>query len=218
MRKILSILFMAIGVILLMLPFITDGIIRYYSKNSSIEGITYDDIEANNEREAVFDYSAVEDVDIASVISGALEFNLDFMVGIIEIPDLDINIPILKGINKANLTAGAATMKPEQIMGQGNYPLAGHNMRNKDLLFGRLMDIEIGSTIILTDKNIVYEYRVYDTQVVPDTATDMLSEEKSEERGKPIVSLMTCYHSSKTGKRFFALGELIDEYPVSEGK
>ena len=45
---------------------------------------------------------------------------------------------------------------------------------------------------------------------------EMLDNKRSEEQGKPIISLMTCYYSSKTGKRFFALGELVDEYPVED--
>ena len=62
----------------------------------------------------------------------------------------------------------------------------------------------------------VYEYRIYDTLIVPDTAMYMLEHDIAEERGKPIISLMTCYYTSKNGKRFFALGELVDEYPYRE--
>ena len=87
-------------------------------------------------------------------------------------------------------------------------------MKKKDLLFGSLMDIEIGSKVYVADGDKIYEYQIYDTLVVPDTAMEMLSDDKSDERDKPIISLMTCYFSSKTGKRFFALGELVDEYPM----
>lgn len=50
--------------------------------------------------------------------------------------------------------------------------------------------------------------------VVPNTALDMLLDEKADERGKPILSLMTCYYTSKNGTRFFALGELAKRYPA----
>ena len=60
-------------------------------------------------------------------------------------------------------------------MGKGNYSLAGHHMNNKALLFGGLMDIKKGSIIKLTNKTSVYEYKVYETLVVPDTQIDMIS-------------------------------------------
>ncbi len=63
----------------------------------------------------------------------------------------------------------------------------------------------------------IYEYEIYDTVVVPDTALEMLSDDKAKEKDKPIISLMTCYFSSKTGKDFFCIGgELVEEYPIED--
>ena len=213
-RKVFSILLILVGILFLFVPFLTEQIIRHYSKNSIMETVTVEEIEGNKERDVAFDYSLIKDVDISAAIDGVMHFDSDYMIGILEIPNINIRLPIYKGLTNANLVNGAATMKADQSMGQGNFTLAGHNMRNKNLLFGRLMDIEVGSRVILTDKRTIYEYSVYETQVVPDSATDMLLDEKADQRGKPIVSLMTCYHSSRTGKRFFALGELVDQYPA----
>ena len=151
-------------------------------------------------------------MDIMSVIRGSLNFDKKLVIGLLLIPDLNVDLPILKGITDANLMVGVGTMRKDQIMGKGNYPLSGHNMKNKDLLFGRLMDIKLGTRVIISDGQMVYEYEIYENRVVADTAMDMLLDQRAEERGKPIISLMTCYHSSKTGKRFFSLGELVDEY------
>ena len=163
-----------------------------------------------------FDFSAIQDVDIMSVIKGSLNFDKKLVIGLLLIPDLNMDLPILKGITDANLMAGAATMRKDQVMGKGNYPISGHNMKNKDLLFGHLMDIVVGTRVIISDGVMVYEYEIYENIVVPDTALDMILDKKADERGKPIISLMTCFHSSKTGKRFFALGELVDEYPYED--
>ncbi len=216
-RKIISIVLIIAGVFLLLTPFITDIIIKYQSKKISVDNLTAEDIERNNEAQVEFDFSSIEDVDINAAMNGAIEPDENFVVGEIEIPDLDIRLPILKGLTNSNLLAGAGTMKPEQTMGEGNYPLAGHLMKNKDLLFGSLMDIKIGSVVTITDKKNIYKYKIYDTVVVPDTAMEMLSDEIAEEKDKPIISLMTCYYSSKTGKRFFALGELYEEWAPKEG-
>lgn len=218
MKKTISIILIMVGIILILTPTIKNQIIKHNIKNKSeiVETITHEEIIQNIETDAEFDYEAIEDVDIASTIIGSINFDNKSMIGQLIIPDLDINLPILKGITNANLLAGATTMVPEQKMGEGNYPLAGHKMKQKNLLFGSLMDIEVGTIVYITDKKTIYEYRIYDTVVVPDTAMEMLDNNRADERGKPIISLMTCYYSSKTGKRFFALGELIDEYPVGD--
>ena len=225
MKKSIPVILIIIGIILLSTPFLTEGIIKYHKKNFAVEKITNEEMISNNiEINTIFDemdpgefdFSAIQDVDIMSVIKGSLNFDKKLVIGLLLIPDLDMDLPILKGITDANLMAGAATMRNDQVMGQGNYPLSGHNMKNKDLLFGCLMDIALGTQVIISDGEMVYEYEIYENIVVPDTALDMILDQKSEERGKPIISLMTCYHSSKTGKRFFSLGELVDEYPYEE--
>ena len=216
-RKAMSILLIIVGIFLLMTPFITNLIIKYQSKNISTDNLTAEDIEKNNEAEVEFDFSSIEDVDINTAINVVFEPDESLVIGELEIPDLNIHLPILKGLTNSNLLAGAGTMKPNQIMGRGNYPLAGHIMKNKDLLFGSLMDIKVGTIVTITDKKNIYKYKIYDTVVVPDTAVEILSDEEAEKRGKPIISLMTCYYSSKTGKRFFALGELYKEWAPRGG-
>ncbi|WP_313758072.1 class A sortase [Tissierella sp.] len=218
MKKKISIGLIIIGIILALIPTIKDKIIKYNIKNKSeiIEIITHEEIINNMENEAEFNYEAIDDVGTISTVIGAIKFDNKFMIGQLIVPDLDINLPILKGVTNANLLAGVTTMVPEQKMGEGNYPVAGHRMKQKNLLFGSLMDIEIGSIVYITDKETIYEYTIYDTVVVSDTAMEMLDNKRAEEKGKPIISLMTCYYSSNTGKRFFALGELTDEYVVED--
>lgn len=219
MKKALPVLLILIGIILVSIPLLTEQIIKYYNNGIAKEEITMEEIKSNikineGKEDIEFDFSVIQDIDIMSAIKGSMDFDRNLVIGILLIPDLDIDIPIFKGLTNGNLMAGAGTMRPDQSMGVGNYPLAGHNMRDKSLLFGSLMDINVGTKAIISDGNTVYEYEIYENIVVPDTALDMILDEKSKERGKPIISLMTCYYSSKTGKRFFSLGELVDEYPV----
>lgn len=62
---------------------------------------------------------------------------------------------------------GAGTAKPNQQMGKGNYTLASHKIFNSfngsiitNLLFGNLIYAQIGQSIILTDKDKSYEYKI----------------------------------------------------------
>lgn len=213
MKKVLSVLLIVLGIFLIITPFLSDQLIKCSSKRIPIDNITKEEIDINNSSIAEFDLSSINDVEIKTVLDASTSTSKKPVIGILEVPELGIKLPILKGVTDANLLSGAATMKPEQAMGYGNYTLAGHRMKNKNILFGRLMDIKKGTIVTISDKKEVYKYKIYDTVVVPDTAVEMLLDEKAEKRGNPIISLMTCYYSSKTGKRFFALGDLIDKYP-----
>lgn len=215
MKKGIGLVIIALGVILILLPYVPGEIIKLKSNSTVnyINDITVEELRENQQGEGDYDFDRVTDVGISSTLKASRKFDKKLVIGQLIIPDININLPVLKGLSESNMLAGAATMKKDQVMGKGNFSLAGHHMKRKDILFGRLMDIKKGSIIMLTDKKTVYEYVVYDTAVVPDTAVDMISDYKSEERGKPVISLMTCYYSSRTKKRFFALAELVKEYP-----
>lgn len=215
MKRILSLIFILMGVVLISIPYLNNQIIkRNISKSMDlVEQLSSEEILENELTDATFDYSSIRDVNIARVLTNTNEFDNKSIVGYISIDDLNVNLPILKGVTDANLLLGATTMVESQEMGKNNYTLAGHYIRDKKTLFGPLLDVEIGSIIKITNKRVVYEYEIYDTAIVPDTAMYMLEDKRADDRGKPIISLMTCYFTSKNGKRFFALGELIDAYP-----
>ena len=216
MKKTISTILIIIGVMLILTPFLSEEIIKYFSNNIVDDEISNEVLISNNSRdiEAEFDYNAIEDLDIMGVLRSSFQINKDLIIGTIMIPDLDLDLPIMKGLSDSNLMLGASTMKADQSFGQGNFSLAGHYMKNKDLLFGSLMDIELDTMVYVFDGKKMYEYEIYETLVVPDTALEMISDDKADEVGKPVISLMTCYFTSKSGKRFFALGELVDEYNV----
>ncbi len=215
MKKYISAFLILIGVLLIASPYITKLLVTNQVDKTVeiVEEITVEQIEENNQREAVYDYSAIRDVSTTTAVVNTARFEDENIVGQLIISDLGINLPVLKGVTDANLMAGAATMVPDIRMGAGNFSLASHYMKDPKLLFGNLLNAQEGMIIQITDKNTVYEYTIYETILVPETAIYMLDEERAEERGKPIISLMTCYYTSKNGLRYFALGELTDEYP-----
>lgn len=215
MKRLISLLLIVIGILLASIPFIKNQlIIQNVNKNMDIiEDISFEEIEKNELSEAIFDYSSVRDVSLATVINNRNKIDYNLLVGYISIDDLNIHLPILKGVTDTNLLVGVSTMKEDQGMGRDNYTLAGHYIRDKKTLFGPLLDIEIGTIVKISNKRIVYEYEIYDTVIVPETAMYMLEDNRASGRGRPIISLMTCYFTSKNGQRFFALGELVDEYP-----
>lgn len=215
MKKWISSILIIVGIGLIGAQFLPDILIKNRIKKTVevVEDITVEQIEENNKKEGVYDYSVIQDVDPASAITGTYQFEDENVIGQLIIEDLGIDLPILKGVTEPNMLAGAATMMPDIKMGEGNYPLASHYRKDPKLLFGNLLNAEEGMQVRITDKVNVYEYKIYETLLVPETAIFMIEEEQADKRGKPIISLMTCYYTSKNGKRFFALGELVDSYP-----
>ena len=218
MKKIFAYLLIIIGIIIMLIPTFTNFYLKSKVKESVKDVIEMEpiELEKNLDNEAEFDYSIIEDIEVTSTLLNENKANKDLIIGQLTIPSINLNITVFKGINNTNLLAGSATMREDQIMGQGNYPIAGHYSKNKNVLFGALMDVKVGDIIKLTDKKNIYEYKVYEASVVPDTAVYYIDDEISKIQEKPVISLMTCYYSSKTGKRFFAMGELNSSYPYEE--
>lgn len=217
-KKILGSLLIIGGCLFILSYFARDWLIEKKvtetAKNYSV--LKRKDLKINEEKEVEFRIEDIEDVSVFTGLKASLEDVSGNIVGKLVIPSLDIDLPLLKGTTNANLMAGATTMREDQKLGVGNYPIAGHIMPNKRQLFGSLMEISKGATVYVTDKERVYEYQVYETELVPDTAMYMIENKRSDEAGSPIVSLMTCYYSSKSGKRFFATGRLVRDFPIEE--
>lgn len=134
----------------------------------------------------MFDYSKVQDIDIAKVTRSRVK-NTANAIGAIAIPKVNLYLPILLGLSDDSLSTGAGTMREDQVMGKGNYPLAGHYMTAKGVLFSPIEDTKIGQKVYLTDLKKVYVYRIYMKRVVDPTAVWLVNNTKSN-----IVTLITC--------------------------
>ncbi len=218
MRKVFAGVLIVIGILLLLSPTIKDFFVvkKIDETVKVVEEYTPEVIKKNETNEAEFDFSIVEDISVTGTLINQNKVNMDLIVGQLVVPSINLNIPVFKGINNTNLLAGSATMREDQTMGQGNYPLAGHYVKDKDVLFGSLMDVKEGDIIRLTDKETIFEYETYEVKLVPDTAVYLIDNQESENIGNPIISLMTCYYSSKTGKRYFVMGELKESYAYTQ--
>lgn len=125
------------------------------------------------------------------------------MVGLIQIKDIGVVLPILKGTTNENLAYGATTYKQDQQMGKGNYILFGHHMRNESLLFGPLGKTKIGTEIILSDLSNEYIYTINEKKKIKDTDLN-----EADERDRSELTLITCDKAGLTEKRLLVRGEL----------
>ena len=136
--------------------------------------------------EASYDPEEVTSLNTEDII--AAQFSKDELaaVGVLSIPNLQINLPIFLGVGYNTMMYGSGTMKPDQVMGQGNYSLASHTIFDmqgsaiSDVLFGNLKNAQKGQKVYITDKEKVYLYTI-----------DKI-EQRSEEEGEVILD-----HSNK---------------------
>jgi len=153
------------------------------------------DIKVNQKKTATFDYAAVQSVSFEDILKSQMNRQNYPVIGDISIPELQINLPIFKGVDPNALMAGAGTLKENQVMGQGNYTLASHHIFDSfgysgaNLLFSPLMRAQKGQSVYITDLDKVYHYVIHDIQTVPETKGDVILDEP----GKKEITLVTCY-------------------------
>ncbi|MDU6797205.1 MAG: class A sortase, partial [Streptococcus agalactiae] len=137
------------------------------------------------------------------------------VIGGIAIPELEMNLPIFKGLNNVNLYYGAGTMKRDQVMGEGNYSLASHHIFGVDnankMLFSPLDNAKNGMKIYLTDKDKVYTYEIREVKhVTPDRVDEI-----DDRNGVNEITLVTCVDYDAT-ERIIVKGDLKDTTDYSK--
>jgi sortase A len=110
-------------------------------------------------------------------------------LGRIEIPKIEVSIPIVEGTGKAHLKVGAGHITGTSELGSiGNTALAAHRSHTYGKMFNRLDELEIGDSITITTDQGVYEYTVYEFLVVSPDDVSVLYHNNQER----ILTLITC--------------------------
>lgn len=156
------------------------------NQDAKISKISPEIIEKANKSKGDFDFSKVKSIDMAQIGKSTAN-NTAQTLGVLAIPGVKMRLPILKGLSDAAMSSGGGTMRPDQKMGKGNYPLAGHYMTNKGILFSPLERTKIGQKVYLTDLKKVYTYKIYYKKVVNPYAVWLVKNTK-----KKMVTLITC--------------------------
>ncbi|WP_236633569.1 class A sortase [Exiguobacterium sp. SH4S7] len=153
-----------------------------------------------------FDFETVEPLSWDDLLNVRNRFHDLPTIGMITIPDIDLELPILYGLDNENLAVGAGTMRASQQMGRGNYALAGHYTQSPTALFGPLHTIKTGTMIYVTDLTNTYQYRTEALETVPPTRIDVL-----DETTDATITLITCTFDAT--ERLIVKGELVQTTP-----
>ena len=161
---------------------------------------------------ATFDFEEVRSLSIVDILLAQVSKSSLPVIGSIAIPEVSLELPILKGVGREGLAVGAGTMKPTQVMGQGNYTLASHYYEGHDILFGPLYETEIGDIIYLSDMEYVYEYKLSTKEIIEATDIYIIDDVPHE----TLLTLITCAENGS--KRLAVRATFTKRYTLEDAK
>jgi sortase A len=106
-------------------------------------------------------------------------------LGVLRIPSVDLNVPVLEGTDDLALNRGVGHIAGTSALDQGgNVGIAGH----RDGFFRGLKDVHLGDKMDLYTENGNSRYVVDEIVIVPPEDVSVLTP-----RSKPTLTLVTCY-------------------------
>ena len=181
-RKIIGLLFVVIGISCMLFP------IYFYVQQGR-------EIEQLHQKLNLIQESDVTQIEKKEASLG--------QVMMLSIPSIDLYQPILETLSDDNLNVALTQIKEDQVLGSGNFTVAGHLSSVDGRHFNRLPEVQIGDEVsVLTDKQ-VYTFTVDSREVIEATDVDVLDDGDQSE-----ITLITCTPSGK--KRLAVKGYLVD--------
>ena len=189
-RKVVAGLLITAGIAIMVVPFFwrTTGEKQTEQLISEFERTLEDDQDEKKDVEE--EQTSISKEDEAILEEGGV-------IGIIEIPSIDIRYPVMEGTGSAVLNAGIGHIPETAGIGEsGNCVLCGHNGSRYGTFFTPLNQISIGDVVTIIDKKgQAHIYEVTETEVVNPYDNSI----KTQGEGKELT-LFTC--SQKGTMRF----------------
>ena len=114
------------------------------------------------------------------------------VIGYINIPKMNVDLPILLGANSSNMLKGAVHLTETSYPIGGintNSVIAGHRGYGRATLFRHIEKLEIGDEIYIKNFREELTYVVYDIKIIePDDVSEL-----KVKNGEDIITLITCH-------------------------
>lgn len=109
------------------------------------------------------------------------------IIGLIEIPSINISYPILENSSEELLKISVCRFSGPLPNRNGNLCIAGHNYKNS-MMFSKLYKLNINDSIFITDlNNVRLEYIIYEKFKVKENNIDC-----TKDTANPQITLITC--------------------------
>ena len=201
LRTILVLFLMVVGLALVFNRSIRNSVIAWNTNKYQVSKVDKKTLTKNKKAKVNYDFDSVKSISAQSVISSQMDAQDLPVIGGIAIPDLELNLPIFKGLGNTELSYGAGTMKESQVMGgENNYALASHHVFGVNgaskMLFSPLENAKNGMEIYLTDKNKVYTYIISEVKTVEPSDVAVINDTP----GAKNLTLVTCDDAEATNR------------------
>ena len=141
-------------------------------------------------QKALEDIQETGNMDGQDPLNSSLSLDEDDLYNTVKlyIPTIELNAPVLPKTTKEYLNIALTQIKKNQVPGQGNFTIAGHNSAVYGRHFNRLHELNIGDEIQLIDGEKVFIYQVDSKRVIEPSEVDVLN----DTHDKNEITLITC--------------------------
>ena len=128
----------------------------------------------------------------------------DEIIGVLEIPAMELTMPVYLGASDAHLAAGAA------VLGNTSAPIGGDNTNSviaghrgwKGADYFRHIDrLQVGDTVMLTNLWEKLTYAVADIQIIQPHEIDKIK----IQQGRDLLTLVTCHPYASGGRQRYVV-------------
>lgn len=210
----LSIIVAIIALCLLLYPTISNIVNTVYSEesiktyNSNVDTLSKDEVDSYLLKAQQYNDS-LAGIGIAPNYEDVLNFG-DGVMGTINIPKINVNLPIYHGTSEDELQKGAIHNLNSSlpIGGENTHAvISAHTALPGKVYFDNLSDLEKGDNFSITILNKKMTYEVTDINIAkPKEADNYLGIED----GRDLVTLVTCYPYAVNSHRLLVTGERVD--------
>ena len=135
----------------------------------------------------------------------------DEKFGVIQIPKLDLEMPLFLGASNQHMADGAAVLTETSIPIGGantNAVIAGHRGYGGASYFRYITDLTVGDTVIITNLWETLTYKVVETKIIdPHEVEEILIQSDRD-----MITLLTCHPYASGGKqRYLVYCERVTE-------
>lgn len=128
----------------------------------------------------------------------------DEIMGVLEIPAMELTMPVYLGASDAHLAAGAAVLGNTSAPiggGNTNSVIAGHRGWRGADYFRHIDRLQVGDTVQVTSLWETLTYAVADIQIIQPHEVDKIK----IQQGRDLLTLITCHSYASGGKQRYVV-------------
>ncbi|MFS0689323.1 class D sortase [Sporosarcina sp. 179-K 8C2 HS] len=133
---------------------------------------------------------------------------LDGIEGVLSIPAIDLEAPVLYGADAKTLNESLGAIENMDLPGEmdGSYAIAGHQAHVFGKYFNRLHEMEVGTEFTFQTADEEMAFKVIDIKIVKPHEVEVLKPKE----GMALMSLITCYPAFSNEYRLVVQGERVE--------